>query len=236
VPLRLRPWPQRPPEEDPKAVGITFVDVLFALVIARVLEPFAGATSVTGPGVMHLVLAGVLTLTSWIGYHNSLNRPQYFIRFPNLPLFQFLIDVALVVVYWLTAVAVEQPGETPSPTSESILVAISFGLYSLWDFVGYRIRRDVRYYKRPLERHVPARRGVTLWCFLVSTVVAVFVIVGWPSGATAVYVVDAILVGLLVAYRVLKEYVTQDDPFANRRRRISLNAALRSSPRNGDQR
>lgn len=85
-----RHWTKRPPELDPRHVGLTFVDVLFALVMQQVIMPFAVAPRPPAAGVTQLVLAGVLTITSWIGYHSSWNRPRYFIRFPNLPLWQFV--------------------------------------------------------------------------------------------------------------------------------------------------
>jgi hypothetical protein len=52
----------------------------------------------------------VLTVTNWIGYHNSWNRPRYFIRFANLTLWQFVIDVLLVIAYWLGDVSAEGTG------------------------------------------------------------------------------------------------------------------------------
>src|SRR5688572_29913526 len=103
-------WPQlrwsnihQPPSQDRSLVGISFVDVLFALVIAKILDTAANWDALVAEGVGHVLVAFTLTVTSWIGYHNSLNRPRYFIRFANLPLIQFSIDVLLVVVYWFTA-------------------------------------------------------------------------------------------------------------------------------------
>lgn len=101
---------RRPTEKDERLVGLSFIEVLFAIVVARALDPLADFPKLPGVGLSHLAVAGVLTIASWIGYHNSWNRPRYFIRFPNLPLGQFLVDAALVVTYWLTAVWAEGSG------------------------------------------------------------------------------------------------------------------------------
>ena len=205
-------WPDRPPAVDDKAVGISFVDVLFALVIGKVLDPFLDAKTISGPGVMHLVLAAILTLTSWVGYHNSLNRPTYFIRFPNLPLFQFLLDIAMVVAYWLTAVSAEratnQVVDAPSAIPEALFIALSFVLYVAWDYVSNSIRHDDRYERRPISHEVPARRYVTLACCLFAIVLFVVVRFNDSHSARTVYLVDALLIVLLIAFRLLKEYVT----------------------------
>ncbi len=210
----MRSWPKRSPQVDQGNVGITFVDVLFALVIGEILEPLRQFDAIPGPGRAHLALAALLTLASWIGYHNSHNRPRHFIRFPNLPLLQFMLDIGMVIAYWLTAVTAEGAGDRPSSRPEATAVAVSFVLYVLWDVVAYRIRRDDRYYRRPLARDVPARRDVTRWAAAGSVVIGVYSLVAHPRSAAAVYLVDALLVLLVVGFRLLKEYVTVDDPFA----------------------
>src|SRR5215211_2214897 len=61
--------PSRPHQLDDKLVGITFIDVLFALVIGQLLQPFATTRQVTLAGTAHLLVGGVVTIASWIGYH-----------------------------------------------------------------------------------------------------------------------------------------------------------------------
>lgn len=202
-------WPVREPKVDEQSVGMSFVAVLFALVVAKVLEPFASFPDLSGPQVSHLLVAGVLTLTSWIGYHNSLNRPRYFIRFPNLPLLQFLLDIAMVVVYWLVASTAEVRSGNPSSRPEATLVLIAFFLYIAWDGVGYLIRRDERYQRRVLVMDSPRRRAVTWWA---AGVAVLFVALAWSVGESArtAYLVDFGLVLLLVGFRLAKEWVSSD--------------------------
>lgn len=81
---------QRRTAVDTTRVGLSFIEVLFALVVARTLDPLVKYSSIPVVGWSHLAVAFVLAVTSWIGYHNSWNRPRYFIRFANLPLWQFV--------------------------------------------------------------------------------------------------------------------------------------------------
>lgn len=210
-------WQGRPPQLDPRQVGLTFVDVLFALVMGQVIMPFAVATKPPAAGVAQLVLAGVLTITSWVGYHSSWNRPRWFIRFPNLPLWQFLVDVLLVIDYWLLAASVQgTPGAWSSratPIPACVLVAVAFGLYVVWDWLAKRIRKDLRYAEAPQSHDDPRRRVVTLVCFAVSVVILiVFVVIQMHSGAATVAVVVGLTV-LTVLYRVLKDlfYLKETD-------------------------
>lgn len=201
---------------------MSFVDVLFALVVARVLEPFANTDELTGPGVAHLIVAGVLTLTSWIEYHNSLNRPRYFIRFPNLPLFQFLLDIGMVVVYWLVASSGESelagPSSVPSARPEAIGVLVAFVLYALWDLVALEIRRNVAYIKRPESEDVPSRRRVTWVCLGAAAVLAAVAFLT-DDGPAMAYSLDVALVVLLIGFRFAKEYWTPEDSGLTRRER-----------------
>ena len=207
----LHSWPEQPAVKDKASVGVTFVDVLFALVVGLVLEPFADPRLPTGPAVAHLLVAGVLLLTSWIGYHNSHNRPTYLIRFPNLPLLQFLLDIAMVVVYWLTASTAEiaPRSSTPSARPETLLVVAAFTLYVSWDWVAFRIRKADNYAERPLEKAQSSRRWVTRVCLLLALL---GLLIAWGvagvGSSSWTYAIDAYLVVVLVGSRLLKEYVT----------------------------
>lgn len=211
----LHAWPRRPPTQDKRSVGVSFVDVLFALVVANVLEPFADLDNLTGPGIVHLVLAGVLTLSSWVGYHNSLNRPSFFIRFPNLPLFQFLLDIGMVVVYWLvastaeTSVPIGNAGSEAWP--ETLLVLIAFAMYVAWDLIALQIRNDSQYFLRPKREDEPLRRRVTWVCAGVALAIHLFTWAKDVDTDVAVYVVDVLLIALLIGFRLLKEYVTPEN-------------------------
>jgi hypothetical protein len=203
--------PRRPHQLDDKLVGITFIDVLFALVIGQLLQPFATTRHVPLAGMAHLLVGGVVTIGSWIGYHNSLSRPHYVIRFVNLPLAQFLIDIALVVVYWLLAITAEGANPAiPRPTSavpEARYVAVAFLLYGAWDLVALRIRRVEAAASGATGTNVPARRRVTYSFAIISLLT--WGLVSWmdPRSTPIVIVADAWLIVVAVAYRMAKEWV-----------------------------
>jgi len=215
---------QRPTSIDETRVGLSFIEVLFALVVARALDPLADFSKIPGVGLSHLAVAFVLTVTSWIGYHNSWNRPRYFIRFANLPLWQFVIDVLLVVTYWFTAVSAEGTGtglgRHVSARPETLCVAIAFVLYCFWDEVGYAIRRSDLYEKSPPSRDVPRRRYVTRLCAVIAVMFAVTVWAWDPRSSTTIIVVDCMLIALILAFRFTKEirFVTPDNAYTTERR------------------
>src|SRR2546421_423904 len=84
------------PRFDEGSVGITFVDVLFAIVAGELLRPLAKWWTISDAGAWHLAVAATLVLTSWIGYHTSSSRPRFVIRFPNLPLMGFVVIAAFI--------------------------------------------------------------------------------------------------------------------------------------------
>ncbi len=143
---------------DQTSSGIDFVDILFALVIAKLLEQLSlliGEFSLREALLnlhlfSHLTVASTLTITSWIGYRGSLNSPKFKIRFPNLPLYKFLLDVSMVAVYWFAASSLEtdlgagdgspRDWKDYSAVREVALCVIGFGLYVLWDRVSCRMK------------------------------------------------------------------------------------------------
>lgn len=200
---------------DRGLVGITFIDVLFALVVGQVLQPLVAWDELPVAGFFHMAVAFVLTVASWIGYHNSFNRPHYYIGFFNLPLWQFTVDALLVIVYWLTASYIEgryafgsvEVVRSPSARPEAVFVAMSFFLYVIWDGIAKRMRYSDRYklFREDLDK--PRRRTVTRVSFLLAAVVAV---VGWwvnPSGSLWIAAIDSVLILLLLGYRIAKETV-----------------------------
>ena len=163
--------------------------------------------------VLHLAVAIVLAIASAVGYYNSRHVPKLKITYCNLPLLQTLLDVTMVIVYYLLVDFIESPARAADARPEAILVSISFALYALWDFVHYRIEKDE--YSQVALRKVPKdcvdygyRRGVTLGFFVAVLLVtgiyyllfAVNVLVG--KGPTVV--IDLVLLALLILYRAFK--------------------------------
>jgi hypothetical protein len=218
------------PQVDESSVGISFIDVLFALVIGYAITPLATWWKIPVAGWAHLATAGVLTLTSWIGYHNSKNKPRFVIAFFNLAFIQFVLDVAMVVVYAFIVFTAE--GITPGARTdaavfpEAILVFISFVLYVAWDQVGVLIKKSDTYRTAWNHSNRAAQLGafkehdwtsikrcaVTRIAMLISLVAAIvaFMIdkaLARPSRATVIGV-NVALCTILLLFRVFKEAVT----------------------------
>jgi hypothetical protein len=188
-------------------------------------------------GWWHLTVAVVLTLMSWVGYHNSVNRPRFVIGFPNLPLVQFVLDIAMVVVYGLAVFSVETAtnrGQRVHTTlwPEAVLVSIAFVLYALWDRVALTVRKTVAYrdeWERAMNERPDLglkpmrsaddgfdrkRRHVTYWCALFAAGLAVGAVAVDAAAAAepptiAVAVIDGGLILLLLGYRLAKEFVSE---------------------------
>ena len=156
-------------------------------------------------GWTHLTVDMVLTMGSWIGYHTSANRPKYAIKFVNYPFIQFVLDVSMVIAYWLTAATTPLPSSsglapTAGATSESLLVAISFILYILWDRVSKIMQERPNYPSLQPKPYDHGRRVITVFFALGSVgVVALawWVQEGWGDPRTWVIGIDCALVALL---------------------------------------
>jgi hypothetical protein len=228
---------QTPPKVDPGHVGVTFVDVLFALVVGYMLTPLATWWKIPLSGWGDLGVAAVLTLTSWIGYHNSSSNPKWVISFPNLPLLVFVLDITMVVGYAFSVFVATSitSGASLSPQllPEAVVVAVSFLLYCLWDWVNLKIKDAGAYeeaWKRAIVKGVlkdtdvfppdnQQRRMVTVGCFVIAAgAAAVAYAYDYRIARLSqmsVVAFDLFLVVLLIVFRLAKEFVTPPPPPAD---------------------
>lgn len=204
-----------------KRSGATFVNILFGLVVTTAAISFSTELvkwwaeawdAVNKPRLSHLLVAMALTVLSWIGYHQSQQYPPFLIKFLNIPFFQFVLDVSMVIVYY-TAVAVAEgshPALSEDALPEAILVLLVFLLYSAWDLLGFLLFRDPEYAKRlqtprQPERRIGRRRSVTLWFTLAVGVLALVIWRLNPNTPLSVTVADAAIIAILFLYRVAKQ-------------------------------
>ena len=203
---------------DEGSVGISFVDVLFALVIGKILD------AVSWPHVhplwtiqhANLALASMLTLTSWVGYHNSANRPKFKIRFFNWPLVQFTLDIAMVFLYWTAASAAGSSSNSDHLTTQMALIVFeTFVLYFIWDIVGIFIGRNTDYQtilkadpiwknEDPWSFH-PARASATPVLMIAAGAIWVASRHGTFHSHTGAYTADALVGLVLILFRFWKD-------------------------------
>jgi hypothetical protein len=168
---------------------------------------------------MNLLLVLTITLTSWIGYHSSVNRPQFQIDFFNLELVKFILDIMMVVLYFLMASVVVRG--THGLKIMTLLTFLSFVAYDAWDHVSKSQKRRKKYSdayaksKSDLPSTVtwstnyrPGRHLATVIGLVVTG--SIWIVVQWlvPSkGAPSVtwtITIDSVLMTVLILYRVLK--------------------------------
>lgn len=201
-------------EVDDRGVGSVFIDVLFAAVVTKALE-LSSSGNVSFDGRFHLALAAILTITSWIGYHNSKNRKSYKIVFFNLPLAQFAIEMAHVYLYWLIVSAAESKSTRGSVLPEALIIAVCFVLYIAWDQIALVMRRSDRFPDFTIEGDRPSRRFVTVSFLAGYIVVALIAVAVHPHQQYAVAGFDLFLACGLIAHRALQHQVSRDKVVAS---------------------
>lgn len=154
-------------------VGVLFIDLLFALVVVELLEPLRDPADLLLEGWLHLSLAFTLTLLSWIGYHLSVSRIDEQVRIDSPQFVHLLLDVLMVVAYWLSAISYESSERThswwffprPSAVPEAALVTFAFALYVAWDLVARWIHGSwaERVNRRRISMRTPYAADLEVW-------------------------------------------------------------------------
>jgi hypothetical protein len=134
------------PEKEQSDTGLRYTDILFGFVIRELFSRFQNLAQVDRRVLWHLVVGTTLVLGSWIGYRRSLHRSRYQVKFFNLPLFQFIVDQMMLILYFRIAVQTDlrgnlAPGVTDLARSTTKLVIDVFVLYLAWDLLGMWIAR-----------------------------------------------------------------------------------------------
>jgi hypothetical protein len=219
------------PKLDPSKVGISFVDLLFAAVVPFQLQALDHWWRLRPVGWVQVSTSLVLLLTSWVGYHNSSSRSRWLIDFVNLPLLIFVLDILMVLIYGFSAFAAEVGATTGtsercSPVPMAIAVALTFVLYVLWDRANLTLKETCKYQRAWRTAHddegmtvrklsdVPRRRHITM-AFCAAFIVVAVVSASLDSQGDPVartIVVNAILILLLVSFRLTKEWQGSEPP------------------------
>jgi hypothetical protein len=145
-------------EIDPSLTGVSFIDILFALAVAAILQPVEQrvihpiAHPLPATNVVSLTVVLTLVLGSFIGYHNSSSKPRFKIRFLNSPFIKFTLDIMMVIVYFVLAAFAARA--SIDLDTEVTLLCLTFLLYALWDYASLYEAHQGKYeteWKRALE-------------------------------------------------------------------------------------
>lgn len=132
------------PQKDTLDTSLRYTDILFGFVIRELFLRLPSWTQLDRAVQLHLVVGTTLVLGSWIGYRRSLHRSGYLVMFFNLPLFRFLVDQLMIILYFRVAVLTPAPNDVikifpPAgdlARSTTKLVMYVFFLYVVWDLLG----------------------------------------------------------------------------------------------------
>ena len=136
-------------EKQKPLLRFEFVGMLFALAIGQVAIEFVDVYNSQLPFInwyysfSHLVLATLIIAMSWIGWQSSksLGYTVTITSIFSLPFLILLIDISLVIIYYLIAngnekyLVDQKVFETPSVDSEILWVFLIFILYVFWDVI-----------------------------------------------------------------------------------------------------
>lgn len=188
--------------EPDYTVGLSFIDVLYGLAATSCFTSAFAGPPLTATGWSHFAVAMSVITLSWVGYHVNRHReavrrgaafvPGYFCGWCK-PLWHLLVDVALLALYYVLAVEI-----TPRPDMEVELrlLFMIFAGYVAWDLLDleWDTWRD------------------KLWWLLAEVAFAGTFAVGWlafrrvePARATAIVVLDLVVIALLFAFRIVED-------------------------------
>jgi hypothetical protein len=189
---------------------LLFVEMLFALAIGQIaigvsdlidyqLKSPHPILSVV-PAYSHLLLAAAVISTSWVGWRTSRFSGTKIKNVFTWDYIELLIDVALVVMYFVLARAVEIPRSpndilSPNASFEAKTVAIIILTYVIWDFISCRDN--------------PTKIKNRLWASIVCAIISWCLVlgnIGRHGTVLAVLLADCSLIFLILTFRAMKLY------------------------------
>jgi hypothetical protein len=145
------------PQVEKFDTGLRYTDILFGFVLRELFLRLQNWAQIDDVTKLQLIAGTTLVLGSWIGFRRSVHRSNYQPKFFNLPLFRFLADQLMLILYFRIAVLTSAPGVTTGAQvpqtngarlaqQTTTLVFCVFALYLAWDLLGLwmaRARRKV---------------------------------------------------------------------------------------------
>ena len=194
-----------------------FVGMLFALTASQIAistaELFRGISAINDIATVwapatHLLLALIVLTASWVGWSETAaaTGPRQLEHVFQWSYFVLILDVVLVIIYYMFVLSVEYvPSQTPqvvpSALEETTLVVLIFATYCVWDVLHdilmLRATRRIRAAVVQASASVISLgfAGIVWWNY--RTLAA-------PNHVTSVVSADVALIALLFFFRALK--------------------------------
>jgi len=213
VPERLKLAVSQEAEEIPASEsdsGLTFTDILFGFVISAIFVRLQNWGSLDGFVRWQLLTSVVIVLGSWIGFRQSANRSKYKLKFFNLPLFRFILDQIMVLLYFRIAILTPtHPTELdPAHLADSTLEVLFFifALYLLWDIGNLFMSWGWTQPKSKYTKSTADWRGLAITTFFLACFALLLHVNNEIDvGAQQASLLFGVAVGLLLAYRFAKD-------------------------------
>lgn len=195
-------------DQSSTQLHLTFVEMLFALAIGEVavdagslvsLQIQRGIDIATSlPVYCHLFLTTIVIATSWVGWRNSRFSGTKIKSVFSLDFLELLVDVFLVICYFLLARLAELPTDSsnvivPDASRETWMIVVVIGTYVFWDILSCRTDR----------RKFKLRVWASVACFAMS-LIALWVFPLHSHGKAPVILMDIALLAILFTFRAMK--------------------------------
>jgi hypothetical protein len=202
----------------------TFVAMLFALTIGEIAIRFAqlaaGPQVRYYPAYAHLILAGFIVVTSWVGWAQSKapGNVKAVSQIFSLEFIVLLIDVSLVFCYFIIVKGAEMPepksGIKASANNETFWIMVVFAGYLLWDIWTKAVikpQSDSGFVSRLRSPYFLKNLLITAGCLLLAVIIRVITrSLGVLSNA-GVISIDVALIILVGLFRLLKQLVGREN-------------------------
>lgn len=190
--------------------GLRFTDILFGFVISRIFLRLQHFGELPVFVRWQLVVSTALVLGSWIGFRRSLKRASYELKFFNLPLFRFIVDQLMIILYFRIAVLTpNNPEASFDPSSLAVdtlqTLVIIFGLYLVWDLLGQLMSIKWGSKKKYLKSEGNASGILITLAFGLAFVVLLHISAVEDVDASLATVLFTAATALLLGYRWAKE-------------------------------
>ena len=205
-----------PLRQDPK-LRHEFVGMMFAVAIGEVGVQTAILVQAHHwlhflPAYSHLLLATVVIAASWVGWTRSPSpgARQDVSAVLQLEFLVLLLDVFLVVVYFILVKSVDFTGEgdiqlNASARPETFWILVIFCLYFVWDVLTKIVLYLAQGLKEPWFRNYGVRMIPTVVCIALAWMTKPFL-----EGADPPHVLtaDLALLSLVLLFRAMKDLVS----------------------------
>lgn len=201
----------------------TFVAMLFALTIGEIAIRFAQLAVDPRvryyPAYAHLILAGFIVVTSWVGWAQSKapGNVKAVSQIFSLEFIVLLIDVSLVFCYFIIVKGAEMPdpksGMKASASNETFWIMVVFIGYLLWDIWTKAVikpQSDSSFMSRLRSSYFRRNSTITLVCLGLAIVIWLIARSRGVLSNAGVILVDIVLFALVLGFRLSKQFLGRE--------------------------